>query len=58
MRRSLTLGGWLVVFLTSAAAAGCVETVRCPEGEIFDERGECIAIPDAGTDASSPDGGS
>lgn len=58
MRGALTLVGWLVVLLASAAAAGCVETVRCPEGEIFDERGECIAIPDAGTDAGSPDAGS
>ncbi|MBX3270899.1 MAG: hypothetical protein KF729_11605 [Sandaracinaceae bacterium] len=31
--------------------AGCVETVRCPDGEIFDARGECVPIPDAGADA-------
>ncbi len=58
MRRAPMLATWLAVLLACAAAAGCVETVRCPDGEIFDERGECIAIPDAGTDAGSPDGGS
>lgn len=42
-----------------ALATGCAETVRCPDGEIFDERGECAPIPDAGpgpgTDAGAPD---
>jgi len=37
--------------------AGCAETVRCPDGQIFDEAGECVQIPDAGVDAGPADGG-
>ena len=37
--------------------AGCAETVRCPDGQVFDEMGECVPIPDAGADAGALDGG-
>lgn len=51
--------GLAVVALFLALAlgiAGCVETVRCPAGQIFDEGGDCVPIPDGGPDAG-PDGG-
>jgi len=41
---------WLLV--SAILLAGCAETVRCPDGRIFDDHGECVEIPDAG-----PDGG-
>ncbi len=50
---------WLGLLAWIALATGCAETVRCPDGEVFDERGECVPIPDAGTspgpDAGTPD---
>lgn len=33
----------LLVVLT-----GCAETVRCPDGHVFDDDGDCIPITDAG----------
>lgn len=49
---------WILVGVL--ALAGCSETVRCPDGQIFDEDGACVDIPDGGTrsDASSSDAGS
>ncbi len=52
MRR---LAGVLVVALL---VAGCAETVRCPDGEVFDEDGECVPIPDAGPEDAGSDAGS
>jgi hypothetical protein len=34
--------------LLALLLSGCPETVGCPEGQVFDMRGQCIAIPDAG----------
>lgn len=36
---------WMVLAL---AVAGCTETVRCPDGQIFDAMGACVDIPDSG----------
>ncbi len=48
----------LVVSLLAAVATGCVETVRCPDGEFFGDGGGCVQIPDAGPpDAGASDGG-
>jgi hypothetical protein len=44
----------LVVFWILASVS-CAETVRCPDGEVFDEDGDCVPIPDAAGEAS--DGG-
>lgn len=45
----------LVVLL---AFGGCAETVRCPDGEIFDSDGACVPIPDGGPDDDAgSDGG-
>jgi len=56
MRRAL----W-VALLAAALAAGCAETVRCPDGQVFDDDGECAPIPDAGPgdagSAAEADGG-
>lgn len=42
----------LVVF------AGCAETVRCPDGQVFGDDGACIPIADAGSgDDAGGDGG-
>lgn len=50
----------LVLALALLGLAGCAETVRCPEGEIFGDGGACVAIPDAGpppADSGMRDGG-
>lgn len=46
MRRATLLSFLLIAF----GLYSCAETVRCPEGEVFDETGRCIAIPDAGAE--------
>ena len=38
----------LCLLLMTLGLYSCAETVRCPEGEVFDETGRCIPIPDAG----------
>ncbi|HJL18069.1 MAG TPA: hypothetical protein RMH99_20565 [Sandaracinaceae bacterium LLY-WYZ-13_1] len=50
---------WVGLLVLAGLLGGCAETVRCPEGEIFDEAGECVSIPDGGppTDGGAPDGG-
>lgn len=48
---------WIALALL--VLAGCAETVRCPEGQVFDEAGACVPIPDAGSsqgDASADSG--
>ena len=42
-----------------ALLAGCAETVRCPDGQIFGHDGACVPIPDAGPQAArdAGDGG-
>jgi len=52
MRRAL-----YAALLAACLAAGCAETVRCPDGRVFDDDGECVAIPDAGPPDAGPDGG-
>ena len=49
---------WGIILLATALATGCAETVRCPDGEVFGESGECVDIPDAGPDGGRGDGGS
>ena len=47
---------WLL--LAAVLLAGCAETVRCADGEIFDDDGSCVPIPDAGPDEDGgADGG-
>lgn len=36
------------VLFVASLLGGCPETVRCDEGEVFNEEGECGPIPDAG----------
>lgn len=48
----------VVALILLVALGGCAETVRCPEGEIFDSDNACVPIPDAGPDDdASRDGG-
>lgn len=46
---------WLLLALL---LTGCAETVRCPDGQVFDDDGACVDIPDAGParDASADSG--
>lgn len=53
-RVALLAGLWIGLALS---VGGCVETVRCPDGQIFDERGDCAAIPDGGPDGGAVDAG-
>ncbi|MFK7990920.1 MAG: hypothetical protein AB8I08_33175 [Sandaracinaceae bacterium] len=57
MARRFVLG---LILWSAALLGGCPETVRCDDGEVFDEDGECGPIPDAGDsrDAGPPDSGS
>ena len=48
MRGWVWRGVWVALVFVALAAAGCAETVRCPDGQIFDEDGECINIRDGG----------
>lgn len=41
----------LVLLAFVALLAGCAETVRCPDGQIFDDDGACVPIPDGGPQA-------
>lgn len=45
-----------ILALLGCLAAGCAETQRCPDAEVFDEGGRCRPIPDAG-DPDAGDGG-
>ncbi|MCB9591278.1 MAG: hypothetical protein H6719_00990 [Sandaracinaceae bacterium] len=48
---------WALVFAVfGALSGGCAETVRCDDGEVFDDGGECGPIPDAGVDAGNDAG--
>ncbi len=38
---------WLIV-IVFLVLAGCAETVRCPDGQIFASDGTCVPITDAG----------
>ena len=49
MRAALGVTLALVLLLSA-----CAETQRCPDGQIFDDAGRCVPIPDAGPEA---DGG-
>lgn len=40
--------------LLLAFLSGCAETVRCPDGEVFDDDGDCEPITDRPTDAGAP----
>ena len=42
----------ILVAIVALLGTSCAETVRCPDGEIFDMKGKCIDIPDAGSDGS------
>lgn len=41
---------WLWLAL---ALGGCPETVRCPDGQVFDDDGACVPIPDAGPEGDA-----
>jgi hypothetical protein len=47
----------LAALLVAMLGAGCAETVRCPDGQIFADDGTCVPIPDAGVEDASTDGG-
>lgn len=49
MRRLLAAAALLVIL------AGCAETVRCPEGQVFGDDGRCKAI--GARDGGANDGG-
>jgi hypothetical protein len=49
MRRLLAAAALLVIL------AGCAETVRCPEGQVFGDDGRCKAI--GARDGGARDGG-
>ena len=46
---------WMALVIAGMVSVGCAETVRCPDGEIFDDDAECTPVPDAGSDAGSED---
>lgn len=33
-----------------ALLSSCAETIRCPDGHVFNDRDECIPIADAGSE--------
>lgn len=45
----------LALLMLVLLAVGCAETVRCPDGEVFDGDDECAPIPDAGADDAGSD---
>lgn len=44
----------LATALAWTTLTACAETVRCPDGEIFDENGACVPIPDGGPGDAGP----
>lgn len=39
---------WLAAATSFVLLSGCAETVRCPDGQVFGDNGDCAPIPDAG----------